>query len=80
MARRKRERLLDDETMQELHSEQLSGASSNSDSDKSSNDDEEDDEDDFGHSLLNNHNLAHNISRENARETHFHLIIAYCKF
>jgi hypothetical protein len=47
MARRNRESLLDDETMQELRSDQLSGASNDCESDKSNNDDDDDD-DDFG--------------------------------
>jgi hypothetical protein len=49
MACRNRESLLEDEIMQELYSDQLSGASSNYECVKSSDDDDDDDDDDdFG--------------------------------
>jgi hypothetical protein len=44
MARRRRESLLDDEIMQDLHVDRLPGAPSDCESDKSSTDDD----DDFG--------------------------------
>jgi hypothetical protein len=51
MVRRKRQSLLDDEIMQELHSDRLPDAPSGCESDKSGDDDDDDDDDDFGPKL-----------------------------